>query len=213
MSQFKPGQEHPLSKLSSHQVREIRFLLSNGDPTTAIASRYGVSSATVSGIASGRKWSHIAGFSDPGPLQPLNMEQWKPVIIDGEPTTYEVRDSGQVRRRLGYTVRPINHNTSGRYPRVNISASGRVYTRRVHVLVARAYLGPPPAGTEVNHKDLDKSNPTLSNLEYITRLGNIEHSARLQGPQPGARGALNLNMKSGSTVEESDKQKTLCPKA
>ena len=47
--------------------------------------------------------------------------------------------------------------------------------RRVHRVVATAFLGPIPKGKEVNHRDLNKHNNNLSNLEYMTRSQNIKH--------------------------------------
>jgi hypothetical protein len=42
----------------------------------------------------------------------------------------------------------------------------------VHVLVAGAFLGPCPAGMEIDHSDSDKSNNTATNLAYMTHLDN-----------------------------------------
>ena len=54
------------------------------------------------------------------------------------------------------------------------------YQRRhvfVHRLVALAFLGPPPCVrlTQVNHKDLDKSNNSADNLEWTSPSGNMSH--------------------------------------
>eukprot|EP00438_Fugacium_kawagutii_P020121 Skav226973 [mRNA] locus=scaffold51:396466:397035:- [translate_table: standard] len=48
---------------------------------------------------------------------------------------------------------------------------------RVHRLVAFAFLGPPPSQTKylVNHKDLDKKNNGVDNLEYVTPAENMTH--------------------------------------
>jgi hypothetical protein len=43
-------------------------------------------------------------------------------------------------------------------------------------LVARAFLGPCPEGMEVNHKDTNKSNYRLDNVEYLTSQGNKQHA-------------------------------------
>ena len=50
-------------------------------------------------------------------------------------------------------------------------------TQLVHRLVARAFLGDPPTSqhTQVNHKDGDKGNNTVINLEYVTPRGNMVH--------------------------------------
>ena len=60
-----------------------------------------------------------------------------------------------------------------------VTAAGGRYAR-VHRLVARAFLGPPPSALhcDVNHKDLDRGNNHVSNLAYATRSENILHAWR-----------------------------------
>ena len=47
-----------------------------------------------------------------------------------------------------------------------VCINGREY--KVHVLVWESANGPKPKGNEIHHKDLDKSNYELSNLESLT---------------------------------------------
>lgn len=53
---------------------------------------------------------------------------------------------------------------------------GNTRTCRVHRLVAQTYLENPEAKREVNHKDGDKTNNCLSNLEWVTSLENKAHA-------------------------------------
>ena len=57
-----------------------------------------------------------------------------------------------------------------------------VYTgnkqERTHRLVAEAFLGEVRDGFEVNHKDGNKANNELSNLEWCTRAENTKHGHR-----------------------------------
>lgn len=53
-------------------------------------------------------------------------------------------------------------------------------TYRVHRLVAKYFLDNPNNLPEVNHKDEDKTNNCVSNLEYCDRLYNIRYGTGVQ---------------------------------
>lgn len=55
---------------------------------------------------------------------------------------------------------------------------GHSKTRKAHVLIAAAFLG-PSNGLDVNHIDGDKTNNHVENLEYVTRSENLKHAFRL----------------------------------
>lgn len=48
----------------------------------------------------------------------------------------------------------------------------------IHRLVAVAFLGPGPEGYEVNHKDENKENNTVSNLEWVPKSVNLYYGTR-----------------------------------
>lgn len=106
--------------------------------------------------------------------------------IEGFDGRFSISDEGSVRQNwrlfhnpsTGITTR-INtnrilakHNHRLGYKRVHLL--GSMYY--IHVLVAKAFLPNPNNLPEVNHKDEDRSNNTLSNLEWITHQENCEYS-------------------------------------
>jgi hypothetical protein len=115
-------------------------------------------------------------------------ETWRP-IPDWE-GYYSVSDHGRVRsepRTLRATDGRIFHYR-GRVLRpsrdlnrrliVTLCRDGRNNTRRIHSLVALAFLGPRPPGLEVCHGDGDCANNHLSNLRYGTKSSNVLDSVR-----------------------------------
>lgn len=88
------------------------------------------------------------------------------------------RDTASPAATAGYVKRL---SFDGRYRITRLYGSdGRLVSRRVHILVALAFLGPKSDPTlEVNHKDGDKLNNVPANLEYITSYENEQHAKRL----------------------------------
>src|SRR6266704_3565109 len=46
----------------------------------------------------------------------------------------------------------------------------------LNVLVAENFIRTKPAGSQVNHKDLNKKNDKVRNLEYLTPKENVQHA-------------------------------------
>lgn len=97
---------------------------------------------------------------------------------------YAVSDRGRVKRTLGgmgakagRVLKPAKNRGGYLYAVLHYNNERR--TRTIHSLVAAAFLGPCPAGQEVNHKDGDKTNNRRKNLEYLDRPGNIKHAQEM----------------------------------
>ncbi len=108
------------------------------------------------------------------------VETWRP--IPGFEDTHLVSDQGRVRRGKSRGGHPVNiilkpYLEHGRYYRValNRGKNSPKYFY-VHRLVAAAFLGPCPKEQEVNHKNGDKKQNHLANLEYTTKSGNMQHA-------------------------------------
>lgn len=72
--------------------------------------------------------------------------------------------------------RPVKTKKLKHYLIASLCKDG-VYTRRsVHRLVWEAFNGPIPGRLEVNHKDLNRANNRLENLELLTHQQNVQHA-------------------------------------
>lgn len=92
---------------------------------------------------------------------------------------YEVSDLGRV-RAADRPDRPLSAAPdSGGYPSVHLyDATSSRSTRRVHVLVARAFIGGELPGQEVCHWDGDPTNNNVKNLRWDYRVGNMQDVIR-----------------------------------
>lgn len=64
------------------------------------------------------------------------------------------------------------------YRRVHVSHEGKDYKFFVHRLVAEVFIDNPEKLPVVNHKDGDKLNNSVENLEWTTYSGNLSHAYR-----------------------------------
>lgn len=121
-----------------------------------------------------------------------DMEIWKEV--PGFGGLYHISDQGRVKQVIATrkikaeTILPTYLNNSG-YLRVHLKRK-MLY---VHHLVAAAFVGPRPAGFDVNHKNGQKTDNRAINLNYMTRRENMRH-AREHGLQDN-RGEKAWNAK------------------
>lgn len=116
------------------------------------------------------------------------METWK-AVFDG---AYEVSDFGNVRRATPgistFSGRPLRPQYSaGGYKQVTIAHKKTYKKFYIHHLVMMAFVGSRPEGFVINHKDLDKGNNSLSNLEYLTVNENNIHAFIARGRTKGPR--------------------------
>ena len=104
------------------------------------------------------------------------MEIWKDII--GYEGIYQVSNLGRV-KSLNYNhtnktqLLKQGKDSSG-YFVVSLYLSGNKTTKKVHQLVAIAFLNHVPCGFElvINHKDLNRLNNRANNLEIVTNREN-----------------------------------------
>jgi hypothetical protein len=80
------------------------------------------------------------------------------------------------------------------YVQCNLYRQGRVKNFLVHRLVARAFIGKIPLGLQVNHRNCEKTDNRVENLELVTGEQNRQH-AREKGLVKPLHGSANPNAK------------------
>ena len=94
--------------------------------------------------------------------------------IKGYEGFYSVTDDGRVYSHRSEKFLSPGSTTNG-YLMVMLSINGESATKRVHRLVAEAFVDNPHDKPEVNHLDSNRKNNKASNLEWVTRRENLQH--------------------------------------
>ena len=107
-------------------------------------------------------------------------EEWRDV--KGYEGRYMVSNLGRV-KSLNYSNTGkegiLNARDNGKgYLRVKLWKDGKNKNCRINRLVAQAFLENPQNLPEVNHKDEDKTNNCVENLEWCSRSYNITYNGR-----------------------------------
>ena len=111
-------------------------------------------------------------------------EIWKDAV--GYEGFYKVSNKGNVysveridsinRKRGGFTLEP--RTTKRGYLDVNLCKNGILKRKLIHRLVAEAFIPDLKKYPGVNHKDEDKTNNNVENLEWCDTIYNNNHGTR-----------------------------------
>ena len=117
-----------------------------------------------------------------------DIEAWKPVV--GFEEQYEISLNGVVKRMdkmqvtaSGLTIKKgkalkTRINNRG-YVEVRLTKYGKQSTTFLHIILAKAFIANPLNKPEVNHLNGIKSDNRIENLEWCTRLENMQHANRM----------------------------------
>ena len=115
-----------------------------------------------------------------GYLDDLAKPKWKMLQIHEDGTSCYVSNTGKVmdvnKKMLKAYVSGAGYQTVWIRSEINPKVC---YPRFIHRLVAEAFVPNPDNRPEVNHLDANKYNCWYGNLEWATRVENIQHSIKL----------------------------------
>lgn len=107
--------------------------------------------------------------------------RWK--VIEWTDGAYSVSDTGLIRSNERFSIDKIVKErilkpcliNSGYYT-VHLKVKGKRYSRLIHRLVAETFLDGYFEGATVDHKDCNKLNNNVENLEWVTKSENIKRA-------------------------------------
>lgn len=119
---------------------------------------------------------------------------WK--SIKGFDNKYFVNESGEIMSsfpgKKSRILKPISKSYG--YQKVNLQKGSCISQVSIHRVVAEAFLPNPEGKKQVNHKNGNKHDNRVENLEWVTPSENTRHSFAVLGkksPNLGKRGKKN----------------------
>lgn len=96
------------------------------------------------------------------------------------------------------------------YYYTNLSKNGKMKTHKAHRLVAEHFIPNPQNKYAVNHKDGNKANNTITNLEWVTQSENEIHANlnKLKIHKPERAGGVKLNWDKVAKIRNEANSKT-----
>lgn len=90
---------------------------------------------------------------------------------------YFITTCGRVLSKKRGPLRELKFSLgSKKYPKVGLFKNNKMKNLTVHSLVAKTFIPNPFSLKEINHKDGNKLNSSVENLEWVTREQNEQHA-------------------------------------
>ena len=120
----------------------------------------------------------------------MGIETWKDIV--GFESLYQVSNLGRIKAlpKKVYNSGLLNSNKcfiskekilkpstiSKGYKGITLTKEGKRYPKKVHRLVAMAFIPNPYNKSQINHIDCNKANNCVENLEWCTNGENQKHA-------------------------------------
>lgn len=116
----------------------------------------------------------------------LVRERYLSIDDEGRIWRHAIKCRTTPHHRVEVPVRRAENVGGKGYLRITVALPGQRQVQSVmaHRVVWEWTYGPIPDDIQINHKDLNKQNNSLSNLELVTASGNIQHSYAHGRPHP-----------------------------
>lgn len=152
------------------------------------------------------------------------MEIWKDIC--GFEGLYKISSYGRIKSLHYYggnrvkILKPVKDSDG--YLTIGIWKDKKRYSKKMHRLVAEAFIPNPENFPQINHKDEDRENNHVENLEWCTNKYNVnygnhslhaaqaqmgkrhtaEHIMKIRANAPGSKAVLMINPDDMSIVVE-----------
>ncbi len=115
-------------------------------------------------------------------IESLPGEEWRE--IPGYDGAYEVSNLGRVATHVAGRFRSVNRIMNpglkgNGYLKVSLGGRSAHKNHYIHRLVLQAFCPDSNGKPDVNHKDGNKLNNRLENLEWVSRSENMQHAMRI----------------------------------
>ena len=134
-------------------------------------------------------------------------EAWKDVLgyeglykVSDKGNVYSVERKDSIGRKCGGRTLQLRCTRDG-YLQVELSENGMRKTKYVHRLVAEAFIPNLNNYLEINHKDENKANNHVENLEWCTRKYNVNFGTTIERvTQKLSKKVKAVNVETGEVI-------------
>lgn len=112
---------------------------------------------------------------------------------------YVTKDGRVISKKRNIEIKPNIKKTG--YANAILSVEGKILHKSIHRLVAETYIPNPDGKPCVNHKDGNKLNNCVDNLEWCTYQENMDHAIKM-GLKRSMKGSNNPHAKITSEIAE-----------